>query len=81
MLILRSFLAALLSILRWRAALELENLALRHQVGVSKVRGKTPEINPLGSPLWIGLPRLWRDWRSALGQRFGFHNFRHPLSH
>jgi|SRR5215510_5214828 len=34
MVILRSFLAALLSILRSRAALELEILALRHQTGV-----------------------------------------------
>jgi hypothetical protein len=34
MLILRSFLAVLLSILRSSAALELENLALRHQIGV-----------------------------------------------
>jgi hypothetical protein len=29
-------------------------------------RSKTPEINLPGIALWIGLSRLWRDWRSAL---------------
>ena len=34
-----------------RAALELENLALRHQLGVLQaVREKTPEIDPSGPP-------------------------------
>jgi hypothetical protein len=35
---------------RSRAALELENLALRHQIGVlQRSTGKTPEINPRGA--------------------------------
>lgn len=48
MLVLRLFLAALLSIQRSRATLEVENLALRYQICVaSEVRSKTPEINRL----------------------------------
>jgi hypothetical protein len=67
MLILRSFLAALLSILRSRAALELENLALRHQIGVlQRSAARRPKLTPWDRLLWIGLSRLWRDWYSAL---------------
>ena len=62
MLILRSFLAALLSILRSRAALELENLALRHQIGVlQRSAARRPKLTPWDRLLWIGLSRLWRD--------------------
>ncbi len=65
--ILRSFLATLPSILRSRAALELENLALRHQVGVlQSSAARRPKLIPWDRPLWIGLSCLWRDWRSAL---------------
>ena len=67
MLILRSFLAALLSFLRSRAALELENLALRHQIGVlQRSAARRPKLTPWDRLLWIGLSRLWRDWYSAL---------------
>ncbi len=67
MLILRSFLAALLSILRSRAVLELENLALRHQIGVlQRSAARRPKLTPCDRLLWIGLSRLWRDWRSTL---------------
>ena len=46
MLILRSFLATLPSILRSRAVQELEILSLRHQFGVlQRSVAKTPEIN------------------------------------
>jgi hypothetical protein len=65
--ILRLFLAALLSILRSRAALELENLALRHQIGVlQRSAARRPKLTPWDRLLWIGLSRLWRDWYSAL---------------
>ena len=67
MLILRSFLAALLSILRSRAALELENLALRHQIGVlQRSAARRPKLTRWDRLLWICLSRLWRGWRSAL---------------
>jgi hypothetical protein len=41
-------LATLSSIFRSRAALELENLALRHQLGASAVRKKTPDCDLMG---------------------------------
>jgi len=50
-----------------RAALELENLALRHQIGVLRrsVR-KRSKLTSGDRLLWIWLSRFWRDWRSAL---------------
>jgi putative transposase len=60
-------LATLSSIFRSRAALELENLALRHQIGVlQRSARKRPQLTSRDSLLWICLSRLWSDWRSAL---------------
>src|SRR5208282_3109120 len=64
---LTSVLAALGSIFRSRATLELENLALRHQIGVlRRSAGKRLKLTSGDRLLWICLSRLWRDWRSAL---------------
>ena len=64
---LTSVLATLRSIFRSRAALELENLALRHQVGVlQRYAKKRPKLTAGDRLLWVCLSRLWRDWRSAL---------------
>jgi hypothetical protein len=64
---LTTFLAIVPSILRSRAALELENLALRHQIGVlQRSAAKRPKLTSGDRLLWICLTRLWRDWRSAL---------------
>ena len=64
---LRTLLAVLPSILRSRAAVELENLALRHQIGVlQRCAAKRPKLTPGDRLFWICLSRLWRDWRSAL---------------
>src|SRR5215469_7173925 len=64
---LTTFLAILPSILRSRAALELENLALRHQIGVlQRSAAKRPKLTSGDRFLWICLSRLWRDWRAAL---------------
>jgi putative transposase len=59
-------LATLSSIFRSRGALELENLALRHQIGVLQRSRKRPTLTSWDRLLWICLSRLWRDWRSAL---------------
>ena len=67
LLFLTTFLAILPSILRSRAALELENLALRHQIGVlQRSAAKRPKLTSGDRLFWICLSRLWRDWRSAL---------------
>ena len=64
---LATLLATLASILRSRAALELENLALRHQIGVlQRSAGKRAKLTPLDRLLWVWLSRIWSDWRSAL---------------
>jgi transposase InsO family protein len=62
-----TFLATLSSIFRSRAALELENLALRHQIGVlRRTAAKRLKLTSADRLLWICLSRLWRGWRSAL---------------
>ena len=64
---LTTLLATLSWILRSRAALQLENLVLRHQIGVlQRSAAKRPKLIPVDRLLWICLSRLWRDWRSAL---------------
>jgi hypothetical protein len=64
---LTTLLATLSSILRSRAALQFESLALRHQIGVLQRSAATRLKLTSGDRLsWICLSRLWRDWRSAL---------------
>src|SRR5262252_7801879 len=64
---LTTFLAILPSILRSRAAVGLENLALRHQIGVlQRSATRRPKLTPGDRLFWVCLSRLWRDWRSAL---------------
>jgi hypothetical protein len=68
MLIFRTIaLPTLSSMFRSRAVLELENLALRHQIGVlQRTARKRPRLTPSDRLLWVGLSRIWSDWRSAL---------------
>lgn len=64
---LTTLLAALCSIFRSRAALELENLALRHQIGVlQRSARKRPRLTSGDRLLWVCVSLLWRDWRSTL---------------
>ncbi|SRR5258708_5757882 len=64
---LTTLLATLFSIFRSPTALELENLALRHQIGVLRRSArKRPRLTPGDRLLWVWLSRIWSDWRSAL---------------
>jgi putative transposase len=64
---LTTFFTTLSSMFRSRAALQLENLALRHQIGVlQRSARKHPKLTPGDRLLWVLLSGLWRDWRSAL---------------
>ena len=64
---LTTFFTIVSSIFRSRAALQLENLALRHQIGVlQRSARKRPKLTPGDRLLWVWLSRIWRDWRSAL---------------
>ena len=58
--------AAASSALKSRTALQLENLALRHQLGVLRRSVKRPKLTPADRLLWTWLCEVWSDWRSAL---------------
>jgi transposase InsO family protein len=62
-----SVLMAIRSLMRSRAALHLEILALRHQVRVLE-RSRRPRIRLTAADrvLWVWLSRTWTEWRAAL---------------
>jgi hypothetical protein len=64
--VLSALFAAALSLFRTRAALQLEILALRHQLGVLQRSVKRPKLSASDRLLWAWLSSTWRDWRSAL---------------
>ena len=51
---------------RSRAVLQLENLALRHQLGVLQRSVKRPKLTSTDRLLWAWLCAVWSGWRSAL---------------
>src|SRR5579864_5582097 len=61
------FLSAMFSVFRSRTALEVENLALRHQIGVLRRSAKKqPKLTVADRVFWAWLSGAWADWRSAL---------------
>ena len=58
--------AATLAIFKSRTALQLENLALRHQLGVLRRSVKRPKLITADRLLWAWLSQVWVDWRSSL---------------
>src|SRR3954451_9035201 len=55
------------SLLKSRATLQLENVALRHQIGVLQRSAKKRLLLHNSDRLfWVGLSRVWSEWRSAL---------------
>ena len=64
---LLALLVILRSLIRSRVDLQLENLALRHQIGVLQrsVKNRT-KLTSMDRLLWVSLSRIWHDWRSAL---------------
>ena len=70
---LTRLLTTLASIFRSRAGLQLENLALRHQIGVLlRAARKRPKLTPLDRLLWVLAWRasLWGRWDQK--RRFQF---------
>ena len=63
---LTALVVALSSVFKTRAALQLENVALRHQLGVLRRSVKKPKLTPLDRLLWAWLSGVWADWRCAL---------------
>jgi putative transposase len=65
--VISALLTSLGSIWRTRAALQLEILALRHQIGVLQRGSRTrPRLKPADHLLWAWLSRVWVDWCHAL---------------
>jgi putative transposase len=59
--------ATLSSVFRSRSALQLENLALRHQIGgLQHSATKRLTLTPGNRIHWVWLSRAWSGWRSAL---------------
>jgi hypothetical protein len=63
---LRVLAAAASAAFKSRAALHLENLALRHQLGVLDRSVKRPKLTAADRLFWAWLREVWADWRSAL---------------
>ena len=51
---------------RSRASLQLELVALRHQLAMYKGQGLRPRIRPADRLLWSLISRWWFEWRRAL---------------
>jgi len=52
---------------RSRAVVQLENLALRHQIGVlQRSTRKRCKLTPADRLFWVWLSRIWSGWRSTL---------------
>jgi hypothetical protein len=61
-----ALIASLAASFRSRAALQLEILALRHQIGVLQRSVKRPKLTPADRLLWAWLCTVWRDWKSGV---------------
>ena len=60
-------LGVLFALFKTSAELRLENLALRHQLGVLRRSApKRLKLRPADRILWVWLRRVWADWKSAL---------------
>src|SRR6187549_1221489 len=58
--------AAASAAVKSRASLQLENVALRHQLSVLRRSVKRPKLTSADRLLWTWLCRVWIDWRSSL---------------
>jgi transposase InsO family protein len=58
--------AAVSAAVKSRASLQLENVALRHQLSVLRRSVKRPKLTSADRLLWAWLCQVWIDWRSSL---------------
>jgi hypothetical protein len=49
-----------------RLSMQMELMALRHQVAVYKQSVSRPKLRPTDRLLWVWLSRLWPSWQQAL---------------
>jgi putative transposase len=67
LIFLATLLVSLRSLIRSRLNLQLENLALRHQINVlHRSMKKRPKLSTRDRLFWVYLSRIWLDWRSVL---------------
>jgi putative transposase len=64
--LLWALMAALISVFPTRTTLQLEILALRHQIGVLQRSAPKLKMKSADRLFWVCLYRVWSDWRSAL---------------
>jgi hypothetical protein len=63
---LRTLLNSIRDLLRSRLSMQLEILALRHQLAVYRRTAPRPRIRPTDRILWSWLSRHWSRWRDVL---------------
>lgn len=67
MAVLLSLLRTVRASIRSRATLQLEILALRHQLQVlERSRPRHVPLTAVDRLLWVWIARIWHDWRNAL---------------
>ena len=64
--VLTAFFAFLSASFRSRAALQLEILALRHQIGVLPRSVKRPKLTASDRFLWSWLSSVWHGWETRV---------------
>jgi hypothetical protein len=64
--IVRALLAFAAGLVRSRVSLQLEILALRHQLGLYQRSSQRPQVHPSDRILWSWLARHWSRWREVL---------------
>lgn len=65
MWLLRTIVLFLRTLLRDRAELAMENLALRQQLAILEQTAKRPQLGNRDRIFWVWLSRLWAGWRTA----------------
>ena len=64
--IFAALLTLVTTLFRSRLALQLEIVALRHQLSVYQRSVKRPMLQPSDRLFWVWLSRLWSGWQQAL---------------
>jgi len=63
---LTTLLSAVLATFQSRASLQIENLALRHQLAVLRRSCRRPRLRSRDRAFWAWLSRVWPPWREVL---------------
>ena len=63
---LKIFIETLVSVFQSQREYALENLSLRQQLAIFKIRNSRPNLSRVDRIFWIIIFRYWRNWSSAL---------------